>query len=415
MASLELRSRRYRIVFRYGGQKFFCALRTSDRREAEGCLVRLEENLRLLARGRIQLPPDADLSTFLLSDGRATSKPTAPPRLLTLDELCQRYLALHSNGALEPNSLATVEMHLRHFRRTLGDDFQVARLTQSELQRHIADRSQKKGARGRRLSTVTLRKEMGSFRAVWNWAARGGFLVGEFPNKGVVYPKTDEKPPFQTWEEIERQLVRSEHNEHAKRELWECLFLKTEQIQELLDYVRVVPLQPFIYPMFCFAAHTGARRSEIIRCLVSDVDLERRAVLLREKKRARGQRTHRWVPLSPFLSTALNEWFGRHPGGAELFCQSLHVRHSKSRRIVFGPVTRNEANDHFRRAVAGSKWECLRGWHVFRHSFASNCAAKGVDQRLIDAWMGHQTEEMRKRYRHLFPDQQRVAIATVFA
>jgi hypothetical protein len=28
--------------------------------------------------------------------------------------------------------------------------------------------------------------------------------------------------------------------------------------------------------------------------------------------------------------------------------------------------------------------------------------------------MGHQTEEMRRRYRHLFPDQQQVAIQEVF-
>ena len=56
----------------------------------------------------------------------------------------------------------------------------------------------------------------------------------------------------------------------------------------------------------------------------------------------------------------------------------------------------------------------IRGFHTFRHSFASNLAAKGIDQRVIDEWMGHQTEEMRKRYRHLFPDQQRKAIDSVF-
>ena len=45
-----------------------------------------------------------------------------------------------------------------------------------------------------------------------------------------------------------------------------------------------------------------------------------------------------------------------------------------------------------------SKWEVMRGWHVLRHSFISFCAAAGVDQRLIDEWVGHTTEEMRKRY-----------------
>jgi integrase len=72
------------------------------------------------------------------------------------------------------------------------------------------------------------------------------------------------------------------------------------------------------------------------------------------------------------------------------------------------------AAHHFRWAVDGSKWEVLKGRHVLRHSFASNCAAKCVDQRLIDEWMGHQTEEMRRRYRHLIPNQQQAAIRTVF-
>ena len=78
------------------------------------------------------------------------------------------------------------------------------------------------------------------------------------------------------------------------------------------------------------------------------------------------------------------------------------------------PLTRSEAHDHFKRTLANSKWAKLRGFHVFRHSFASNLAAAGVDQRIIDKWMGHQTEEMRKRYQHLFPDQQRQAIDSVF-
>jgi hypothetical protein len=45
---------------------------------------------------------------------------------------------------------------------------------------------------------------------------------------------------------------------------------------------------------------------------------------------------------------------------------------------------------------------------------ARACAAKCFDQRLIHEWMGHQTEEMRRRYRHLIPNQQHVAIRTVF-
>lgn len=168
--------------------------------------------------------------------------------------------------------------------------------------------------------------------------------------------------------------------------------------------------------MLCFAAFTGARRSEILRCRVVDLDYEGLTVLIREKKRGRGQRTHRRVPLAPLLASVLKDWLAKHPGGSELFTQPARVVRSKKKGAGARPLTRNEANDHFRRAIQGSRWEGkLRGWHVFRHSFASNCAAKGVDQRLIDAWMGHQTEEMRHRYRHLFPDHRRAALEAVFA
>jgi integrase len=77
-------------------------------------------------------------------------------------------------------------------------------------------------------------------------------------------------------------------------------------------------------------------------------------------------------------------------------------------------LTLSEAHCHFKRTLKGSKWERIKGFHTFRHSFASNLANGGVDQRIIDEWMGHQTEEMRRRYRHLFPEQQRKAIDSVF-
>jgi integrase len=50
------------------------------------------------------------------------------------------------------------------------------------------------------------------------------------------------------------------------------------------------------------------------------------------------------------------------------------------------------------------------GFDTYRHSFVSNLAAAGVDQRLIDEFMGHQTDAMRKRCRHLFPKNKRSAI-----
>lgn len=415
MASLELRSERYRIVFRFAGKKFQTPLKTTEAKEAQACLARLEENLRLVERGRLIPPPDADLATFLLSDGNVAHKPTIGNDMLTLEGLVVEYMAVHSNGALEANTLATRDTHLRHIKDTLGDTFQVKKLKAADLQEHVTRRAKAFGIRKRKLSAYTMRKEISSFRTIWNWAVQRGLVSMPFPNQGLVFPKMDEKPPFQSWEEIERQINRGGLSGGESQDLWDCVFLSVAQTQGLLNHVRTQLLLPFVYPMFCFAAHTGARRSEMIRLRISDIDFEGKKVLLREKKRSKSLRTHRHVPLSPFLATVLQDWLGKHPGGQEVFVQELAVARSKTKRTGLGPLTRNEAHDHFKRATQHSRWDKLRGWHVLRHSFASNCAACGVDQRLIDAWMGHQTDEMRKRYRHLFPHQEQAAILSVFS
>jgi integrase len=156
--------------------------------------------------------------------------------------------------------------------------------------------------------------------------------------------------------------------------------------------------------MFCLAAFTGARRSEMVRSQVDDFDFEAGTVTLREKKRDRSKEmTFRTVPMSPALHEIMAEWFREHPGGSITFCKQANQ-----------PLKVQKAAEVFRTAVDGSKWKVLRGWHALRHSFCSNCALKGLDQRIIDSWMGHQTEDMRRRYRHLFPNQQQEAIRTVF-
>jgi integrase len=147
---------------------------------------------------------------------------------------------------------------------------------------------------------------------------------------------------------------------------------------------------------------------------VDDFDFGARTILIREKKRSHLKSlTYRRIPMTDLLAETMSDWLPDHPGGQHAICQELRTRRgAKGQSAV--PLTRSEAHDHFKRTLKGSKWEKIKGFHVFRHSFASNLAAAGVDQRIIDEWMGHQTEEMRRRYRHLLPEQERKAIDSVF-
>jgi integrase len=221
--------------------------------------------------------------------------------------------------------------------------------------------------------------------------------------KNLDYPKRAEKPPFQTWAEVERKVAGLDRKE--AKPLWDSVFLSVAEVVELLTFVagrsKKIPMMP---PMLMLCAHTGARISEVRRPRVADLDLKAGIVLFREKKKSKSADTLRRGRLTPALVGVLGGWLaGRHPGGPLVFC-----------RRAGEALTDHAVKNLFRRAVRNSKWSVLRGYHVLRHSFASNLAAAGTDQRVIDELMGHTTEEMRKRYRHLFPEQKDAAVLEVY-
>ena len=335
-------------------------------------------------------------------------------RIRTLGEFCEGFLSSIPDDALEESTVSCMKTHVRHLYHVFGRSFLLLEIELEDLQRYVDRRSKDKGIRGKSLSTVTIKKEITTLRTVWIWAKDAGYVGRALSLKGLRYPKVNEKPAFQTLAEIERRITLNNTSEQQEHELWASLFLTTDEIRELLKHVRETARHAFLYPMFVFAAHTGARRSEILRSQLDDIDFTAGNITIREKKRVRGRLTTRSVPLSPLLRKVLREWILCHPGGCFTFSLGLTVERSKKTREESSALSRDEAHDHFKRALAGTKWSEARGWHLFRHSFCSNCAAAGVDQRIINAWVGHQTEEMVRRYRHLIPNQQQQAIRSVF-
>lgn len=435
MASLQERNGSYRILFSYHGKLHTFTLGKVEKDEAENKARQADYLLMRLKQRLLVLPEGTDIVTFIEHDGKppqtGPTLPDAPRQAVTLGHLKDRYLATHANGTIEANSLDTCRLHLCHVVRVLGEGLPLGELSLASLQEYVNRRSKAK------ISPVTIRKEIATFRAAWNWGEPMELTSGRFPSNGLRYPKADEKPPFMTAAEIERHIAAGGDPET----LWEALYLQAGELAELLAHVKTEAPYPWIYPLFCFAAHTGARRSELLRALVADVDFTGNTVLIREKKRSRGQRTTRRVPLTPFLKEVLREWLAIHPGGPALFCQAGTVAHSKKRSRTTGhrhgkkrptslrgrmatvksrdqplpaALTRNEVHDHVKRVLAGSKWQNMRGLHCLRHSFISACASKGVDQRLVQEWAGHMNEATSKRYRHLYPSTQQEAISRVF-
>ena len=72
----------YHACFRLAGRRFKRSLHTNEEREATSLLGRIEENVRLVERGKLAIPEGADIPTFLLSDGQLQKPVSLPERFL---------------------------------------------------------------------------------------------------------------------------------------------------------------------------------------------------------------------------------------------------------------------------------------------------------------------------------------------
>jgi integrase len=413
MASLFLdqESGNFYVRFRYGGRSFKRSLDTNNQKLARAHVARVEETLMLLGHGRLSIPPQADPVTFILTDGRKLT--AKEPTLLTLAELTEAFKANRIPGHKEANTLKTENIHIRHLHRILKASSLAQSIGHTHLQSYVAKRLGEV-VRGRAVSTETVRKEVATFRVIWHWGVKQGLLEGPAPVAGLDYPKRDEKLPFMTFDKITRIIERDRLSPADAKRYWECLYLRSNEVQEALECLKANAVHGYLYPMTLLIAHTGIRLSEAIRSRREDIDLEAGNILVREKKRSRTRATtFRRVELTAMAQAVLTEWLESQSAGPNSFCRPWDFR----RLAAPGPPTpldSDTAHDHLKASFKGSKWAHIRGFHVFRHSFASNLATAGVDQRIIDEWMGHQTEEMRFRYRHLLPETKRTAIEKLF-
>ena len=401
MPYLELRNQTYRIVFRHNGKKISRSLQTDDKETAELRLAQLKDGLNRMSLGLLEIDPEDDVFTTLMSTGR-TRKRTKISTDISLGSLLDLYLQSVPSDAIEADTRNMLQTHIGHLKRLLGVRISIRKIDLVRLQSYINRRSSEPGIREQSLSPVTVKKEITTLYAAWSWGMEAELVSCSLPRKSSLrYGKDREKPPFRTYDEISRSLAKSNLTDHQARELWDCLYLDEVQTADLVEVVYQSVVPDCIKAMIATAAYTGMRRGELIRSQIKDVDLESGIITIREKKRIRGQNSTRRVPICEALRRRLEPYLDRY---SSIDTFALDCR----------PLTRNQAHHYFKKSLDKSKWSVIRGWHCLRHSFISCLASKGVDQRILDDFVGHQTEAMRKRYRHLFPDTQKAALEMVY-
>jgi integrase len=169
--------------------------------------------------------------------------------------------------------------------------------------------------------------------------------------------------------------------------------------------------------LFTVAAFTGLRQGEILALRWRHVDFANRILHVRRNLAAGAveedtPKSHRArsVPLSDQAIVAFDGLSRReHFTGPD--------------DLVFGTGTGKHLNDDdvrdaFYAALDAAELGHLRTkaepivFHDLRHTFGTQCAAKGIDLRRIQAWMGHANIQTTMRYLHYVPQHDDAARLT---
>ncbi len=394
------------VGFRYDGREFQRSCRTDRKPIARRVQTAVEETIDLLQTGRLVVPEGVEIGSWILSGGKAT-KPRKKPGELRLGVICEAYKADQTQKA--ESSQGEERIHIKHLTRILRSNIRLNSVDLATLKSYAMKRSQER-FRGRLICSKTIRKELATFRRIWAWAEQHGHIAGICPLLGpsgrwkLQLPKPPEKTRFQTRAQIERRIGRGGLSGEAIDDLWKGLYLDEAQISSMLVHIKKNALHPFIYPMFAFTTYTGARRSEVVRAHIDDVDFDSNQIMIRERKRRKHlSASTRFVPLHPQLRSILQEWLAIHPGASHLFVRA-NVIPKGPRQAAPKKLTLDQATHHFKQTLRESEHSVVAGFHVLRHSFGSNLVRSGrVPPHVVAQWMGHTTEEMKQLYQHLFP------------
>ncbi len=148
--------------------------------------------------------------------------------------------------------------------------------------------------------------------------------------------------------------------------------------------------------MILVAVRSGLRIGELRALRWENVDLVRGAIHVREnatilgKTKAPKNLRFRHVPIGPETVAALKAH--RHLRGDFVFCKEDGAM-----------LLEHECKHPCKRASKRAGIGRIVYWHVFRHTFASHLAMRGVPLKAIQELLGHSSMTMTNRYAHLAP------------
>jgi site-specific recombinase XerD len=162
--------------------------------------------------------------------------------------------------------------------------------------------------------------------------------------------------------------------------------LSREEVTRLIESADL----PFHRVLLMTLYATGARRAEVTRLKVSDIDSQRMIIRIRGGK----GRKDREVMLSTKLLEALREHWRRYKPQDWLFPGGKHHKANH-------PITTKVSWQACQKAAKRAGLEKKVHPHILRHCFATHLLEAGADLRTIQMLLGHSDLEETTIYLHI--------------
>jgi integrase len=313
MANLGKKNDIFVIRFRYHGVEYKKSLKTRSLSDAQAAKNIVEQTIHRLMIGLIAIPEELDAGDFIVSGGKLQEPiPKARQRqsIITTETLIQAYLTSQQD-LLSTTYHYSQKVHLRHLVKHLGELAKkpCGKITFRDLDAYLKKRLSERHPH-------TAERERITIRQFFHWLVTQGYLkespaINLLPIKGGV-----DQPPFRTIAEIDLIQQRGGLTDEEQFDLWNCLYLKPEEIALLLRVVKSKADWSCGYLLHALPAFTGMRRGEVIRLKWIDVDLEQEFLYARSRKQSRRKtETVRRIDLHPELKEILSTWKKIRTGG----------------------------------------------------------------------------------------------------
>jgi len=179
--------------------------------------------------------------------------------------------------------------------------------------------------------------------------------------------------------------------------------LSREEVRQILSQVRLLRYRTCLTTIYC----CGLRLQEGTHLLVSDMDSARKLIHVHRGKGGKD----RYVPLPGSTLELLRQYWKTH--GNPLWVFPASGRGGIHRPTAQKPMPIGNVQDAFGAAVRASGIRKKASVHTLRHSYATHLLEAGVNLRLIQEYLGHNSAQTTALYTHLTSKAQEVATQVI--